>query len=150
MPQSFACLYYHLVFSTKHRQPLITPDLQLQLFDYLGGLIQHRQAILVTAGGTADHLHLLATIHKTQCLTDFMRELKGESSRWIHESYPHLGHFAWQTGYGAFSLSYPGLSRVKGYIAKQEEHHRAQSFQDEFRDFLRRHNQVFDERYLWE
>lgn len=150
MPQSFTCLHYHLIFSTKHRMPLITADLQARLYDYLGGILRAHHGCLLAGGGMPDHVHLLARLSKEMSVSEALRLLKANSSRWVHETLPGLQAFAWQAGYAAFAVGYSALPAVKRYLATQADHHRAQSFQDELRAFLRRHQLEFDERYLWE
>ena len=149
MPQSFVCLHYHLVFSTKRRAPLITPDLQSRLFDYLGGLVRAEGGVLLAAGGVADHVHLLAGLGQTRSVADVLRVVKANSSRWARGLTP-AGDFAWQTGYAAFTVSYSQLDAVAGYIGRQEEHHHRRSFQDELRELLRRHDIEPDERHMWD
>ena len=105
---------------------------------------------LLTAGGTPDHAHLLLSLGKEAAVADTVRDVKSNSSRWIHETFGHLRGFAWQTGYGAFSVSYSNLGRVERYIHQQEEHHRIQTYQEEFIAFLKRHNIPYDERYVWD
>ena len=150
MAHSFASLTFHIVFSTKDRRPLITPDLQPRLYDYIGGIIRGQGGVLLAAGGMANHGHLLAGTARDKCMSDFVRAIKGNSSRWVHEEFPHLRHFGWQEGYGAFSISYPGQEKVKAYIAGQAEHHRTVTFQEEFIAFLKQHQISYDERYIWE
>lgn len=149
MPQSFACLHYHIVFSTKERRPTIDPEIQPRLYDYIGGIVRRHDGSLLAAGGTDDHIHLLAGIHRTQAVADAVREIKSNSSKWVHETFPDRGSFGWQDGYGAFSISWSNIDAVKAYIAGQEEHHRERSFQDEFVALLRRHDIAFDEQYIW-
>ena len=150
MPQSFACLYYHLVFSTKERMPLITANLCPRLQDYIGGILRMQNGLLLTAGGASDHQHLLIQGSKNITIPDTVRDIKSNSSRWIHETFPELSQFAWQEGYGAFTISYPGLRRVKGYLTRQEAHHRTVTFQEEFLTFLKLHGQSYDARYVWD
>jgi putative transposase len=150
MPQSFTCLHYHFVFSTKHRAPLITPDMRPRLWEYLGGIVRGQKGIPLQSGGTADHVHLLVTLRQEPAVAAFLRELKAGSSRWVHDTFPAAGAFEWQAGYGAFTVSHSGRDAVQGYIAKQEEHHRTVTFQDEFRSLLVKHGIAFDEKYLWE
>ena len=150
MPQSFTSLHYHLVFSTKHREPAITPPLRPRLYDYLRGIVRGEGGALLAAGGVADHVHLLAWLHQQTAPADLLRVLKANSSKWVHDTFPGSGRFGWQTGYGAFSVSYSQLEAVKGYIARQEDHHKRVTFQDEFREFLTRHGIEFDERSLWD
>lgn len=149
MPQTFTQLHYHLGFSTKHREPTLTPGVRERVWEYLGGIVRGEGGIPVSIGGTADHVHLLVTLKQHLALADFMRRLKGSSSTWAHEAIPGCGVW-WQAGYGAFSVSHSALADVSGYIANQEEHHRVRSFQDEFRLMLDRHEIVYGEKYLWE
>ena len=117
MPQSFACLYYHLIFSTKGREPLLVGDLPERLYAYIGGIVRNENGVLVAAGGMPDHIHLLASLSRESAASDLVRQIKGISSRWIHETIPALRGFGWQSGYAAFTVSYSHISRVKAYIA---------------------------------
>jgi len=150
MPQSFACLHHHLIFSTKHRDPLITPEVQPRLFDYIGGILRSEGCALVAAGGIPDHVHLLISLNRQVSIADTLRIVKANSSRWVHETFPDLSGFAWQAGYGAFAVSYSHLDRVKAYLSRQAEHHRRITFQEEFIAFLQRHGIEYDDRYLWD
>jgi REP element-mobilizing transposase RayT len=150
MPQSYTCLHYHLVFSTKGRAPLITPDLRPRLWEYLGGIVRGEGGVPIQIGGTADHVHLLVTLRQQPALADFMRQLKAGSSGWVHDTFPTATEFWWQTGYGAFTVSHSGIEAVKAYVANQEVHHKGRTFQDEFRELLVRHGIEFDEKYLWD
>jgi REP element-mobilizing transposase RayT len=150
MPQSFTCLHFHLIFSTKHRLPQITADLAPRLYAYIGGLLRSDDGCLIAAGGMPDHIHLLARLSKQTAVADALRVLKASSSKWVHEVFPNRCDFAWQSGYGAFAVSYSNLAGVERYIANQAEHHHTVTFQEEFRAFLRRHHIEFDERYLWD
>ncbi len=150
MPQSFTSLNYHVVFSTKNRVPLITPDLQDRLYAYLGGILRLHRSVLLAAGGMPDHLHLLVALNKELAVSVAVRLLKANSSKWVHETFPELRSFAWQTGYGAFTVSHSNLGRVKHYLANQAEHHRLRTFQEEFLAFLKHHGLEYDERYIGE
>jgi REP element-mobilizing transposase RayT len=150
MPQSFASLHHHLIFSTRHRAPILDGDLLPRLYQYIGGILRAEGCMLVAAGGTADHIHLLASLTRETSVAETLRVIKTNSSKWIHESDPARSGFAWQSGYGAFAVSYSHLERVKAYLAGQAEHHRTMTFQEEFRAFLERHHIAFDERYLWD
>jgi REP element-mobilizing transposase RayT len=150
MPQSFTCLHYHVVFSTRHREPTITPEIRPRLWEYLGGIVRGEGGIPIQIGGTADHVHLLVTLHQQLAVADFLRQLKAGSSGWVHDTFPRAGNLWWQTGYGAFTVSHSAVGRVRAYIAGQEEHHRARTFQEEFRALLVRHEMKFDEKYLWD
>ena len=150
MPQSFACLHHHLIFSTKNRAPLITPGVQPRLFDYVGGILRSEGCALTAAGGMPDHVHLLVSLDRQVAIADALRIIKANSSRWVHETFPTLSGFAWQAGYGAFAVSYSHLDRVKAYLSRQGEHHRRMTFQEEFIAFLQWHGISYDERYLWD
>ncbi len=150
MPQSFTSLHVHVVFSTKNRAPLITPDLQPRLYEYLGGILRSQGCRLLAAGGTPDHVHLLVSLSKQMSVSEAVRLIKSNASKWVHETFPERRDFAWQAGYGAFSVSFSNLERVKHYLAHQAEHHRTRTFQEEFVALLRRHRIEFDERYLWD
>jgi putative transposase len=149
MPQSFASLHYHLIFSTKHRVPIITAELQTRLYEYIGGILRAHGSCLLAVGGMPDHIHLLASLSKEMSISEALRLLKTNSSKWIHETFPNHSTFAWQTGYAAFAVSYSSLASVKRYLATQAEHHRTVTFQEEIRAFFHRHHIEFDERYVW-
>jgi REP element-mobilizing transposase RayT len=150
MPQSFASLTYHIIFSTKSRAPLLTGELVPRLYDYIGGILKPNDGILLAAGGMPDHVHLLTSLGRETSVAVAVRLIKANSSKWIHETFPEHRSFAWQTGYGAFTVSYSNMSSVKCYIAGQVEHHRTVTFQEEFREFLKRHGIECDERYIWD
>ena len=149
MPQSYTCLHYHLVFSTKNRSPTITPEIRARLWEYLGGIVRGHKGIPIQIGGTHDHVHLLVTLRQEPGISTFLRELTASSSGWVHDTFPGAGKFWWQTGYGAFTASHSALARVKAYIANQEEHHKNQTFPEEFRALLLKHGISFDEKFLW-
>jgi len=150
MPQSFVSLPVHLVFSTKHREPLLHDAPRVRLFEYIGGTLRSQQSKLLAAGGTPDHVHLLVSLNKQIALADLLRDVKSSSSKWVHDTFPKARSFAWQSGYGAIAVSHSNLPEVKRYIGNQAEHHRARSFQEEFMALLTKHEIEFDERYLWE
>ncbi len=150
MPQSFAALHCHVIFSTKNRLPLLASALQPRLFAYLGGILSPHRTALIAAGGMPDHVHLLLSLSREMAVAEAVRLLKANSSKWLHETFPELAAFAWQSGYGAFAVSYSHLDRVKQYLAGQAEHHRKQTFQEEFLAFLKRHRIAYDERHLWD
>lgn len=150
MPQSLAAVYLHVVFSTKHRETYITPALAPRLHAYLGGIARGNKHRLLTSGGMPDHVHLLLSIGREQSIAELVGALKSGSSRWVHDTFPDHRTFAWQAGYGVFSVGPPQLDAVKRYIETQEDHHRVRTFQDEYREFLREHGLAFDERYVWD
>lgn len=150
MAHTYTSLLVHLIFSTKDRRPFIDAELGPRLFAYMGGILREIGSTPVLINGPADHVHALATLPSTLALSDLMRVLKTNSSRWVHEQWPHRKDFAWQGGYGAFSVSRSNADDVERYIAGQEEHHQQVSFQEEFLAFLKRHNVPFDPRYVWD
>jgi REP element-mobilizing transposase RayT len=149
MPQSFAAMYAHLVWSTKNRTPAIRPAWASRLHEYVGGIIAGRGGVLVAAGGMPDHIHLLVSLGREWSLADLLRDVKAGTSKWVHDNFPEDHAFACQAGYGAFSVSVSNLAQVKRY-REQAEHHRRISYQDEFRALLRKHGLEWDERYVWD
>jgi REP element-mobilizing transposase RayT len=150
VPQSFAAVHLHLVFSTKDRRPLIAAALAPRLYEYLSGMADGNKCRLIASGGVVDHVHLLVSLGREIAVADLVRELKAGSSRWVHDTFPGMKGFAWQAGFGVFSVGVSMLGRVTRYIAGKAEHHKTQSIQDEYRAFLREHGIVWDERYVWD
>ncbi len=151
MPQSLSIVYLHLVFSTKDREPYFSkPDLRAALHAWLGATSRELNCAPVIVGGVADHVHILARCGRCITHSDWVKELKRTSSKWIKTQDASLSAFAWQSGYGLFSTSTSQLDAVHDYILKQEEHHRKFSFQDEYRKLLQRHGLDWDERYVWD
>ena len=148
MSQSYTNLLYHIIFSTKDRQPLITDIHQPRLYDYIGGTIRGLNGISLALNGTEDHVHLLAKLPPNKALSDVLRELKANASSWMHNVFPALKDFSWQRGYGAFTVSQSNVEEVRRYIAGQKEHHQRVSFHDEFIRFLKANGIEYDERYL--
>ena len=148
MPQSYTCLHYHIIFGTNDRAPCLPSDLRGRVLAYIAGIIKNENGALIAGGGTQDHVHLLAGLHPQKALADVMRMVKTNSSKWIHENFAEHSQFAWQAGYGAFSVSRSHLDQVQRYIANQEDHHRRVSFEDEFRQFLDRHDIAYDPAYV--
>jgi REP element-mobilizing transposase RayT len=138
----------HLIFSTDGRRRLIKPDFRADLFGYLGGIIRGMHGTALIINGTADHVHMLVRIRPAHSTAEIARVVKANSSRWVHEKWSR--DFAWQTGYGVFSVSESNVSEVTKYIADQEEHHRQHIFQEEFAAFLKKNNVAYDERYIWD
>src|SRR4051812_15381009 len=130
MPQSFAAVQVHLVFSTKNRVACITPDLAPDLYGYIHGIVAGESGMLLAAGGVADHVHLLVTLGRETSIAQLVRLVKCNSSKWVHDTYPAHAGFAWQNGYGAFSVSRSHRDLVEHYIATQAEHHAKATFQD--------------------
>ena len=148
MPDSYTNLLYHIIFSTKDRRLLITPEYEIRLYEYLGGTIRKVGGISLELNGTADHIHLLAKLRPDCALSDVLRELKANATGWMHNVFPSLKNFSWQRGYGAFTVSQSSVEAVRRYIARQKEHHRKMSFRDEFIQFLNENAIKYDERFI--
>lgn len=148
MPSTHLSLHYHLVFSTKNREPWLTADIRGEVHDYLGGTIRGLNGFSHAVGGIDDHVHVFVGLRATHCLADVMRELKSESSAWIHRKFG-LRAFAWQEGYGGFTVSASSMESVRGYVLNQEAHHHGKTFQEEYVEMLTRGLVEYDERYLW-
>lgn len=144
---SYTNLLYHIVFATKERLPFITNELRADLHAYLGGTARGLDGIALEVGGVADHVHVLTKIKPTIAVAEFIKQLKADSSRWANKK-TH-GRFAWQTRYGAFSVSESQVEKVRTYIRNQEKHHGRVSFEEEFKALLKAHRIEFDEKYLW-
>jgi len=151
MPQSLSVVYLHLVFSTKERRPFFRDQaLRDSLHAYLGSVSARIDCPVLAVGGVEDHLHILSRFSRTIAQADWVREVKRVSSIWLKGQRREFAGFQWQAGYAAFSVSHSNLERVVAYIATQPEHHRKIGFQDEIRLLLRKHQQVWDERHLWD
>jgi REP element-mobilizing transposase RayT len=147
MSSTFLSLHYHIVFSTKYRETLIDTTWRERLHAYLGGTVNGLEGVSQGVGGTKDHVHLLIGLKSTHCLADFMRELKKSSSAWVHNEIG-LGRFAWQEGYGAFTVSPPSRGDVKQYIANQEDHHRQRTFREELVVLLQKVRIEYEDKWL--
>jgi putative transposase len=150
MPQSLANVLVHIIFSTKNRTPFIKSDIEIELFPYLSSIFKACHSPAHQIGGTEDHIHVVCSLSRTITIADLLEEVKKSSSKWIKTKGPEFSRFAWQNGYGAFSIGQSQLSVVKSYIVRQKEHHRKKTFQDEFREFMKKYQIQFDERYVWD
>lgn len=150
MANTFTALHYHFIFSTKGRKPWIIPEIEERVWEYLGGIAKTNNLIPLKIGGIEDHIHMLIGAPATIAPSKIAQLVKGGSSAWIHDTFPDLQAFAWQDGYATFTVSKSAVPDVTAYIANQREHHRSQSFQDEYRAFLDRHGIEYDERYVWD
>ena len=150
MGQSLVKNYIHIVFSTKHRKPLIYPPVEVELHRYLGGTCNKLGCTAIKVGGYTDHIHILCLLSKKIALAKLMEELKAHSSKWIKTKGADYEHFYWQDGYGAFSVKPTDVDTVIAYIENQHEHHRKKTFQDEYRAFLKKYKVEYDEKYVWE
>ena len=151
MSQSLAKILLHVVFSTKDRRPLLRDRaLREEMHRYLGGILSELDCLPIIVGGVEDHVHLLCTLSRTCAPAEMVKEVKRSSSLWIKTRAPELADFAWQSGYGVFSIGFSQIEEVRRYIAGQEDHHRKLTFQDEFRRLLQRYEVSFDEAYVWD
>jgi putative transposase len=151
MPQSLAQIYVHIVFSTKERRAsLQNKDIRDETHRYLGGVCNNLGCPVLCVGGVADHVHILCRLGRTITVADLVKELKRESSQWLKTKDISLRDFYWQNGYGAFSVSPGHVETLREYIANQEEHHEAETFQEEFRRLLTKSGLEWDERYVWD
>jgi REP element-mobilizing transposase RayT len=150
MPQSLARLHIHLVFSTHRREPLITDAVRDALHAYMATVLRNLGCVPILINSVEDHAHLLFDLARTVPVSKAVEDVKKASSKWIKTQGPPFAGFAWQGGYGAFAVSESNVEAVRQYMARQREHHRRMSFQDEYRLFLQRHGIAFDERYVWD
>ncbi len=151
MAQSYTNLIYHIVFSTKNREPLITDEHKPRLYDYIGGTIRGLGGVSLGVGGMSDHVHILAKLRPDKSVSDVMRELKANASGWMKRVFPDASDFSWQNGYGAFTVSASQIKAVQKYIANQDAHHKKHNygFREEFIKILRANDIEFEEKYLW-
>jgi len=149
MANTYTSLFYHIVFSTKNRVAFIRPDIEERVWAYISGITRNHKMTALQIGGIEDHSHVLVMAPPTIAPYEIAKYLKGESSKWIHETFADLLGFGWQDGYGAFTVSKSKLPDVVSYIQKQRMHHQAQTFQDEYREMLDKHGVEYDEQYLW-
>jgi REP element-mobilizing transposase RayT len=150
MPQSHSNLHVHLIFSTKGRAPHLTDAIREPLHAYIAAVLQNLDCFVVLNNSVEDHIHLLFDLARTVAVSEAVESVKTSSSKWIKTQDAAFANFAWQAGYGIFAVSASNVETVRRYIARQREHHRRRTFQEEFREILRRHGREFDERYVWD
>ena len=150
MPGTYSQILLHIVFSTKHREPWVAPDVAERLYPYMGGIVRAERGALYDIGGVADHVHMYLRWRTDGAVSDLMRTVKARSSKWVHDTFPKLPDFAWQEGYSVFSVSKSQEDAVKRYIAGQAEHHKKEDFKTELLRILRLHGIEFDERYVFD
>jgi putative transposase len=150
MPQSLSSVLVHLVFSTKDREPSIDPGIRENLYPYLSTVARNADCECFRIGGVADHVHLAVRLSRTITIAGLVEDLKVSTSRWMKTQQSGLADFAWQRGYGAFSVGNGDLDALIAYSDGQEEHHRVRTFQEEYRAFLIKYKIAFDERYVWD
>jgi putative transposase len=149
MAGKYLSLLVHFTWSTAGREPWLEAAMRADLYCYIGGTMKNKSARLIAAGGMFDHVHLYASLPSTISIADFVSAVKSNSSRWIHESFAQLRNFAWQEGYGAFSVSISEEHKVARYISNQEDHHRKRTFKEELIGLLDKHGIAYDKRYIW-
>lgn len=150
MAQSLSSILIHLIFSTKHREPFITSEIESELHPYMAKIFRELKSPSLTIGGTYDHIHILFSLGRVIAIADLVEEVKTNTSKWIKTKGPEFKNFHWQSGYGAFSIGQSSVAAVKRYIRNQKEHHRRITFQDEYRKFLKAYKVDYDERFVWE
>ena len=151
MAQSLSRLWTHLIFSTKERFPFLANEqIRPDMHAYLATLLRSLDCETLVVDGTADHVHALFALSRKYSIAAVVKEIKRTSSGWVKEVSPPLRKFHWQNGYGAFSVSQSNVGRVCQYIENQERHHRRRTFQDEYREFLKKYDIKYDERYVWD
>ncbi len=150
MPQSLVRMLVHVVFSTKNRVDLITPEIENGLFGYMHGIIENNNSKLLLANGTSDHVHLLVSLGKVLSISELVGDIKRDSSSWIKKQDTKFSNFYWQEGYGAFSVGQTEVEVVMKYISKQKEHHKKKDFKTEYRGFLNKYEIEYKERYVWD
>ena len=149
MSQSYCNLIYHIVFSTKGRQNLLYDRIRPRIHEYIGGAVRNANGVAIIVNGTADLVHILARLRQDQAISDILRNIKASTSGWIHRTFPDLATFAWQVGYGAFTVSASQIEKARLYIINQENHHKTMSFTEEFVALLDAHGIEYDAKYLW-
>ena len=150
MPGTYSKILLHIVFSTKGRARLIAPELESRLHPYIGGIVREEQGVLRAIGGTGNHVHLLVGWRTDETVATLVRRAKSGSSQWVHETFPEMEAFAWQEGYGVFSVSASQVERVEQYIQNQAEHHKLRTFEEELVALLEKHRIEYEEKYLWD
>ena len=150
MPQSLSLVLLHVIFSTKDRAPFLVADIRPKLHAYLATVARNAGCEASRVGGIADHVHLALRLSRTLSIADLIETLKTTSSKWLKTQSPGLAAFAWQRGYGCFSVGPSDLESLCEYIDRQEEHHKRRTFQEEFRMFLEKYHVEYNEAYVWD
>jgi REP element-mobilizing transposase RayT len=150
MAQSLSSILIHLIFSTKHREPLVVPKVEEAPHAYMAGILKGMQCPTLTIGGMPDHVHVLLAPARTRSVGEVVEGLKKDSSGWMKTQGTSFSEFYWQAGYGAFSIGQSSVAETRQYIDNQKEHHKVRTFQDEYRAFLRKYGVEYDERHAWD
>ncbi|CAD7816429.1 hypothetical protein CHRY9390_03167 [Chryseobacterium aquaeductus] len=146
---TFRQIYYHIVFSTKHRKPVLSIEHEDQLYKYIWGIVKNKNCKLYRINGMPDHIHLFTDLHPAVSLSSFVKDIKVSSNLWIKQSGLFPDFEEWQTGYGAFTYSEREKDMIMSYIKNQKEHHKNESFEVEYKNLLKSNRVEFDEKYLW-
>jgi putative transposase len=149
MASTFTSVLLHIVFSTKNRANLIAPDIEPNLYNYIGGIASNLGCRQLCIGGTRNHVHMLVSMSKKVTVVEFLEVVKKESSKWVKTQGPLYDLFYWQDGYGAFSIGQSGVENLRAYIANQKQHHQTLSFEEEFLELLNKYGMPYEERYIW-
>jgi REP element-mobilizing transposase RayT len=150
MANTFTSLHYHVIFSTKNREPWIRPDIESRVWSYLGGIARENDMKAILIGGIENHVHLLLGLPPTVAVSKAVQLIKGGSAAWLKDTFPWAREFGWQDGYGASTVSKSLVPEVEDYILNQREHHRMKTFEEEYRAVLEKHEIRFEERYLFD
>lgn len=150
MAGTYTKLYYHIIFSTKSRQPFIEPEIEDELYKYVSGIVRSLEGSCIEINGMPDHIHLLVIVPPKLAVSNILRDIEANSSRWIHETGRDLLSFAWQDGFAAFTVSKSQADLVRSYIREQKDHHRQRDYKAELLSLLARHEVEYDERYIWD
>jgi REP element-mobilizing transposase RayT len=149
MANSYLSLHVHVVFSTKNRNRWLSPEIEAEVWSYLAGIIKNQGGNALQIGGVEDHIHILLTMPATISMSQMVKSIKGDSSKWISQNWPNMRGFHWQDGYGAFSVGQSQVAATVAYIKKQRQHHQRKSFEDEYKTFLTKHGIESDEKYIF-
>jgi putative transposase len=150
MPGTYSQILLHIVFSSKRRKPWIKKEIAEQLYPYMGGIVRAEKGVLYEIGGIEDHVHLYLRWRTDAMVSELLRTVKSRSSKWVHDTFPSLGEFAWQEGYSVFTVSKSQEKAVKKYIVGQATHHKKQDFKAELLQMLRLHEIEFDAKYVFD
>lgn len=149
MANSFLSLQVHVVFSTKNRERWISPQVECEVWAYLAGIIKNQGGKALQIGGIEDHVHLLLAMPATLALSNLVKSIKGDSSKWISQTWPSMREFRWQDGYGAFTVGQSQIADTIAYIKNQRQHHQRKSFEEEYKAFLKVHGIGADDKYIF-
>ncbi|MBS1573447.1 MAG: IS200/IS605 family transposase [Bacteroidetes bacterium] len=146
---TFRQIYYHIIFSTKYRKPVLNEQYEEELYKYIWGIVKNKNCKLYRINGMPDHIHLFTDLHPSICLSDFVKDIKVASNLWMKQSGLFPDFEEWQSGYGAFTYSEREKDKIINYIKNQKEHHKKEDFEAEYKNILKSNGIDFDEKYLW-